>query len=390
MPSSAGDWDMLRQKAARQRDALLSKAVSMDGRLEASDLRDLVDLTSLLESRTGKSSRSGPSKIVLAIVFVAIGATMTLLLSKLPRTSVEMDVRASSLNFSTRSERTLAEGVTPTALSVSGLESVFIPSQGADPRRHIATSAVQLWQPAPAKQDGPLRRAITLDLPRVASGTTLRIEREDDSGEYQLSACVEREPIAVAVADGVRLSIPGHTDLDLHGADRRRVLLLPAARNGGDACARGTAIGMRFALDPSDAVQLAPDLELDRLSFLRRAVSRSGADGSRQLVSSIISGTIYLTDLGGRSRPLRRNERLLLDDFQGVAPSIRIEATAVAVLAEGRVKGITSGPRENARSLMPSILEWWTTRESLFLVWTTTVSLFGVLLALLKFLSRER
>lgn len=393
-PSSAEEWKRLRDLLARRRDTLVSKAVSTDGRLESNELRDLAVLTYVLESKVGKSPRFKPRKTSLALLFVLIGVGMTFLLTKLPVTTVETDLRVSGLSFSLHTERKLADAITATSLSVSGIESVFIPSDDVGPRQHISTKTVRLWQPVSEAGSGlgHSRPSIALDLPLVAPSTTVRIEWHEDSGEYELFLCVDRKAIAVAVMGGVNLSIPGHSVRELRGPGAHRLLLVPGAKDDGDlgACSGTTAISIRFTLEPSGAVQLSPDLDLDSLSFLRRSVLGSGTDLRKQLLPSILSGNLYLSELGGRSRPLRRNQRLLLDEFKGVAHSLRLEDSSISVLAEGRVKGLASGPTDNPRSLMPSILEWWMARESVFLVWTATLSLFGLVVGFLEFLSRER
>lgn len=373
---------------------LVSKAVSTDGRVESNELRDLAVLTYVLESNAGKSPRFKPSKMSLALLFVLIGAVMTLLLTRLPMTAVEMDLRVSGLSFSLHTERKLADAITATSLSVSGIESVFIPSDDVGPRQHISTKTVRLWQPVSSTGSGigHSRPAIALNLPLVAPGTTVHIEWHEDSGEYELFLCADRKAIAVAVMGGVNLSIPGHSVREFRGPGAHRLLLVPGAKDDGDlgACSGTTAISIRFTLEPPGVVQLSPDLHLDSLSFLRRSVSGSGTDLRKQLLPSVLSGSLYLSELGGRSRPLRRNQRLRLDEFKGVAHSVRLEDSSISVLAEGRVNGLASGPTDNPRSLMPSILEWWMARESVFLVWTATLSLFGLVVGFLKFLSRER
>ncbi len=50
----------------------------------------------------------------------------------------------------------------------------------------------------------------------------------------------------------------------------------------------------------------------------------------------------------------------------------------------GRVKGMKIGSDANPRSLMPTLLDWLRAQHGLSLLWGTTVYLFGIGLAVVR------
>jgi hypothetical protein len=84
-----------------------------------------------------------------------------------------------------------------------------------------------------------------------------------------------------------------------------------------------------------------------------------------------------------------RRSHLVLGQAHGLLRQVSSDDDgSLHVSFDGEVSSLRAGATEAATSLVPSILEWVLARNSLFLIWSTSVSVFGLFVAALKRLTR--
>ncbi len=83
-------------------------------------------------------------------------------------------------------------------------------------------------------------------------------------------------------------------------------------------------------------------------------------------------------------RPLRSGEALRFERSSGEMRTVRLEPDHLTMSFNGRVEGMKIGSDESPRSLMPTWLDWLRAQHGLSLLWGTTVYLFGIGLAIVR------
>jgi hypothetical protein len=101
-------------------------------------------------------------------------------------------------------------------------------------------------------------------------------------------------------------------------------------------------------------------------------------------VSTIVSGSLYLSSLDDRERPLRTGEVLVLGGVYGEIASLALTGTGVKMHFRGRVREMAVGWGEHPRSLMPTWLEWLQARHGLSLLWGGALYFFGLAVGVMR------
>jgi hypothetical protein len=100
--------------------------------------------------------------------------------------------------------------------------------------------------------------------------------------------------------------------------------------------------------------------------------------------STIQSGTLHLEGVGGTRHPLRAGEGIRFERVHGVIRMLELEGQQAHVQFRGHVRGMQTGWGESERSLMPSYLEWLEARHGLYLLWGSTLYIFGLVAGLMR------
>ena len=121
----------------------------------------------------------------------------------------------------------------------------------------------------------------------------------------------------------------------------------------------------------------------------RLALRRVDEFGDRGLsivrtISTIVSGTLFFESLNSLQRPLRSGEALRFERSSGEMRTVRLEPGHLTMSFHGWVGGMKTGSDESPRSLMPTWLDWLRARHGLSLLWGTSVYLFGIGFAVVR------
>ena len=270
-----------------------------------------------------------------------------------------------SLGVSGLRRVTLPEDEGPVAEGKRGERTAPDPAAAPDEDAAIRIDAVQVGA-----------RAGTIGIGTIVpgAGTEVWLRRGDEPAQYRLSLRNLREPVQVDVAGPVRIattSAPART-LDL--GSPRAVLL--------EAGASVVDFDLVF-VDLANA-GVMPQVPIERLGL--RRVDEFGDRGLSiiRTISTIVSGTLFFESLNGLRRPLRSGEALQFERSAGEMRTMRLEPGHLTLNFHGRVRGITTGSDARPRSLMPTWLDWLRAQHGLSLLWGTSVYLFGIGLAVVR------
>jgi hypothetical protein len=103
-------------------------------------------------------------------------------------------------------------------------------------------------------------------------------------------------------------------------------------------------------------------------------------------VSTILSGSLFLSALEDREYKLRSGQPLEFTQPSGILRKLSLADGKISLRFEGAVHGIRTGAGEGFRSLMPTYLEWARARHGVTLLWGSAIYIFGLAMAVLRWL----
>jgi hypothetical protein len=122
---------------------------------------------------------------------------------------------------------------------------------------------------------------------------------------------------------------------------------------------------------------LDSNLNVEDLVLARLEESSDGAHTALRRIPTIRSGTLYLNALDGKAIELNKRQALQFRRSEGELRSATLSEAGIELSFTGRVGGMTAGSTRHPVNLMPSILQWLAANQTLALVWSTALSLFG-------------
>ncbi|MFZ2650909.1 MAG: hypothetical protein WA210_12485 [Burkholderiaceae bacterium] len=301
----------------------------------------------------------------MAALFIALLALLSvLLIATVRKTEVELELVVSELRFTLASRQQLSEALQLSSLDASGLLGVELPGAlaGTQGATRVLLQAAQL----------PGGGTISL-APLVApKGAAVSLIARDAPNELRLSVKGLDTPVRAVVDGSVDALLPYQTKQTIHAATPQACGLTPG---------RGDVDLDLVALKPEMSL-LAPSLAISMLDVVRvDEVSQGGLSVERR-VSTLHSGRVFFDELAGRELTLRPRETLRFDAVQGAIRQLRFVDGRLIVNFHGTVRGMSSGPSDFPRNLMPSWLEWLRASQPLALLWGSVLSLFGLLATL--------
>lgn len=369
----SNDTDRLRDLLSKNAKILSEEAAESGGKVSQSRLEDLDRLARLVEIRSAAEAPVPRSRWPIAVMLVITLVVVSLLLfARVPETEIELDLLLSEISFKLPEQQVLSGAMSLSTLGASGQEEIQFPRYGTtEATTHRASegigSAIRLAAAADDKQQGTLTlAAITVpDDTRVwlrPTGVAKQFRLTMNGKDLQLKADVNG-PIEVALAGSpvrqLTFSSPefiqlragsGALDLDLGFAALEKNTFAPQLS--------------------------ATDISLFRIDNLiddQRTVIRK--------VSTVLSGALYFESLGGKELRLRPGEEIRFDSSQGRIRTIALNDDHISFAFHGKVRGMTTGGSD-ARSLMPTWLEWLHARHSLSLLWGTTLYVLGLIISI--------
>jgi hypothetical protein len=342
-----------------------SEAAGRDGEVPAAQLDEVNRLTRLVEIRDKAFATMPPRWRIAAVLAATLLLVSLLLFLRVRETQVEMQLVVSEVSFVLTRAQVVTDIMKLAELSASGLRGVQLP----DPE--LAAPADQKAVRVTSLESGTL----TLDPVSLASGAAVRIDAERSQGTFKLGVS-HREPATFqATAHGpIRFELPGSESRDVDLAIPKSLVL------GSDPA--GATLDL--ALAKGSTAAFSPQVAIRRLDLSRVDEFHAPEGTMTQAVSTILAGTIYLESLNGEARPLRPRELLRFSEIRGVIRTIELGDGRVTLAFRGTVRGMRSGWGTKPVTLMPTWLDWLRAQHGLALLWGTTLYLFGLVTAILR------
>jgi hypothetical protein len=356
----------LSQLARRER-ARLIRQTAASGQVSNDDLGALERLEKL-----AAGDRSWHQWWVPACAFLLPLAIVTLLIeTEQRRTQIDLDANVGAFSATLEQRQPLFDGSLLEALSATGLEGIDdLSAKGAACSANIRLAA------KPDRED-----AINLQLLEIPKGWRVRLERSEKSIELTLA---DPKVGPGAVSDfPATVSLGGRATVETRCGGVRRLL------ESKEILTTTLRLGPQTALNltplEGHPLRFAREIATGKLALVSEEVSFADVPENRQL-SSVLSGTVYLNALNGKPVVLRPSEALTFSGFKGTFREITPTPDGLNLKAFATVEGMRTGQFPNQRSLMPTWLEWIGARNELWLWWGSALSVFAVLMSVLRWL----
>jgi hypothetical protein len=345
-----------------------------DGDVPPADIDALTRLDRLVEMRDKRLATAAPRWRIAAILAGTIVLVSLLLFLRVHETEVEMQLSVSEVGFVLSQPQVLTDLANLAEVRLSGIRGI----QFFDP-------ALSEWATqAPLEEQKGIRIAA---IDRDNTLGTVTLNPLDLAGGVRVHVSESRVPTAGRIVlsgshTAIRATLYGPVEIDLPGRGTRApVLKIPSSLV---VETQPGEVDLELAPTAGSVIEFSPQLSIKELALSRIDEFQSVDGTTAHAVSTILSGTIYLESLNGEPRALRPRELLQFDDVRGVIRTLKLEDGHVTVAFSGTVRGMRSGWGANPASLMPTWLAWLQARHALSLLWGTTLYLFGLIAAVLR------
>jgi hypothetical protein len=349
----------------RRHAEMLRKAVGADGALDYGTLAEIQHLAKWRDAF--REDRTAARRQLLLAVLAAV-AVMVLVLATLARTpsTVAIDAKSSSVTFVLDRRQPVVPMLLVDSVSIDGAERLHI-DEG------ITSTPTTLASEGGESQAIEVRRlepdgTITLGRLEMAQGS--RIALRGDATEFELQLRAE------AAAFTIDLVAQGGT-LEWRGGSRD----LPRGTSTIIRADVGTHAPVILRLRLAKGREVAIDAAVSALSFLHESELATDAGTVTMRESTVESGTLTFLDVDRPPLAFRRHQRVDLDGVEGHVRATNPGTGTVAIEFDGSARDVQIGFRDETRSIMPSVLEWLRSRHGIVMWWTSTATLFALLLA---------
>jgi hypothetical protein len=317
---------------------------------------------------------------LLSWVIAATLAILTFLLfARVPATEVEIELVASEIELTVPTRQVVIDGMPLDTLGVAGIARIEAPMD--DRERPLVADlssdppdAVRFVAGPVATTGSGTAGSVTLGELVVPANTTLRLGVDAAGASHRLGLRGADVSVPVTLQGLVSVGTSQSPPEERTYATPRLVSIFAA----------DDELVMDLGLPGARRSAFAPVIDVSELSASRinQHVDATGSVVRR--VSTIQSGSVYLTALDDRERKLRTGEVLVLGGVHGEIASLGLTDAGVAVHFRGRVRDMTVGWGEHPRSLMPTWLEWLLAQHGLTLLWGSAIYFLGVMTTLMR------
>jgi hypothetical protein len=365
--------DPLRALLHRKVRELSDGALERGGEIPADQLDAVNRLARLLEVRDKSFAAPLPRWRIAMILAATLVLVSALLFLRVPTTEVELQLVVSEAGFVLAKPLVLLDLVNLAELEVTGLREI----QFSDPAMSQLTAPSQDEQKSirvAAMERNSESGTVTLNPLNLPAAVEVRVFEGRSPARCQVVLAGAPTTLRATLHGPVRIELPSsgtHTPVfEMPGS-----LLMGTGPND-------VRLDLLFASGSRAA--FAPQLTIEKLALSRIDVFQAPEGTTTQAVSTILSGVIYLESLSAAPRPLRARELLRFDEARGVIRALQLDNGHVTLAFRGTVRGMRSGWGDDPVSLMPTWLDWLRARHGLSLLWGTTLYLFGLVAAILR------
>ncbi len=362
--------DQLRNLLSQQARTISEEAVRSEGTVTAEQVDTLSRLARLVEIYNATQ----PSPVrkrwpVVAVLGSSLVLVSLLFFARVAETEIEGELALSEVSFIVPSEQVLTEAIDLSTLGVSGLREIRLP-RAADQTAQIPRSSegdgtgVRLSVAPNGKRQG----TITLAPLKLPAETHVWISNIGVPRQYRISLKGTNAELNADVNGSVRVDFSGggSEQINLESPD---VAVMQYGEN---------EVDLDLTLVDPTKNNFSSQLSANDLSFFHVKEFRDPTGTLVRPLSTILSGTINFESLNGLEQKIRPGEMIRFEHSQLEVRTLRLQDDKIELKFHGRVRGMNAGWGDSSRSLMPTWFEWIQARHSLYLLWGTALSLFGL------------
>jgi hypothetical protein len=370
MPGS--EKDPLRELLKRELDAFSTDSTGADANISPGRIEMLNNLAKLVETRDSLQPRPRNwwPPLILAGTLIIVSV---LLFGRVRETDIELEISVAQLDFELEKSEVLSSAANLSMLGVSGIKNVRLPQSDLEESISSSNGQVTVLSLA-ALTLGTRRGNVTLAPLVLPAHARVRLNRSEVANQYNLSTNVANLRFEAAAYGPVTIRIPGSPEGAFDFATPRQIVM----QGGTDE----VSLDLTFPSLPQSV--LSSQLEVRDMGFARVDQFLGPDQTLVKHLSTILSGTLFFESLNGQPFTLRPGEQLNFEHSQGEIRALELGANYINLKYHGRVAGMTAGTGEGRRSIMPTYLEWLKARHGLSLLWATSLYLFGLAAAALR------
>jgi hypothetical protein len=192
-------------------------------------------------------------------------------------------------------------------------------------------------------------------------------------------------PVGLSAASPVRLA--GERTIDLRAGLADPALVFARERESPEpertTCRRTEMVRLRFQPADSGDLELSRDLAIENLELYERP------DPGGDLASTLLSGQFRLSATKAGPTALFPNDLLNMGRSSGRMRTITMGEKATKFDFQGVVRELSIGSSESRRSAMPSLLEWWLSRDRIWIAWSAGVSAIAFLAGVYRWVQKR-
>lgn len=331
----------------------------------------------LFEVTEKTAEKKRPARLLPITIFAAL-AILSIFVSmrRVSRPRLELQANVKGLQFRTAQTKEtaqaqkLTDAIVARQIDCSGVQELEYPavaSTSVEPYKTNETLSLKA-------QDGAPTTTITIDPIAVATGTVIEIYRLPDS-RIQLHLAKRPNEIKFSVRGPIAVTPLGPADpARIQSATPKSIV------------ARGNDLILE--IDPiSDMTSLlSHSVKIDSISFVEMDEYAEQNVKIQQPTSTLLKGELRFVDIAGTDRKLHHQEELRFDGVRGDLESVGFneKERAIEIDLHGMVRHAESGRGDELNDLRPTLLSWALARHTAAVAWSTLLSVFGLVIAVVR------
>jgi hypothetical protein len=224
---------------------------------------------------------------------------------------------------------------------------------------------------------------ISITIPELPVGTGIELSYEKD-GTREVALCDFDEPIALSIASGVQIS--GDATTVFSPSSPVRALVLPrqivTSALEPTLCRHTAMLRLKFIQIGSGDLELSRNLIVNDLELYERP-------DLGEPISTLVSGQFRLATTNAPPTALFSNDLLDMGRPSGRMRTMVMGERTVRFNFQGVVHSLSLGSSTSQRSAMPSVLEWWLSRERIWVAWSAGLSAIAFLGGLYQWIAKR-
>lgn len=377
MKNAMSQTGRLRLLLRRRRQEILDKAMQSDCDIDPQEFESLGRLEKLYGLSTAKSV--GIEILIGGIVVLLV---LSLLLLRVSKAEIELQVEATKARFIVNTKTAIFGDLPVRWITVQGHQSVAIsPAVSED----VIKSTNSLFT---ADLTDSEFTAMSLMIPDLPSESLVELSHWPD-GTREIALCNMNRPVPLILSSRRKMKTRSQGSVPMQSSVR--VLIVPAfddeaggPANSANSCRGAAMLHFRFLPAKPADINFSRDLSIHDLQLYESPLA------SGQLLSTIVSGQFRLSSSKAGVNTLFPNDLLDLGSSSGRIRSLTMGEKTTRIVFQGDVSTLSIGSAAMRRSLMPSMLEWWLSRDLILVAWSAGLSGIAFLLGVYRWFAQRK